>query len=159
MAASQLCCSRAPRHARSGRARALIGGCSPWRCLQRPARGRCSPSSSCNVARSGTPQAGRPAHRTTWRWCRNHGMTASTCRPRQAFKTCSGNWPTTWLAEDRKFKRTFFSQSPPGNSLEHPLMRPLVSAAACCGWPQPKELHPWRPSPGFLGRSGAKPRL
>ena len=34
-------------------------------------------------------------------------------------------------AQDRKFKRTFFSQWPPGNALEHPLMRSLSSASAC----------------------------
>jgi len=33
--------------------------------------------------------------------------------------------------EDREFKRTFFSQSPPGKAPEHPLMRSLGSAAAC----------------------------
>ncbi len=33
--------------------------------------------------------------------------------------------------EDRKFKRAFFSRRPPGNALDHPLVRSLDSAAAC----------------------------
>jgi len=34
-------------------------------------------------------------------------------------------------AKNRKFKRTFSSQCPPGDAPEHPLMRSLRSAAAC----------------------------
>jgi len=33
--------------------------------------------------------------------------------------------------EHRKFKRSFFSQRPPGDALEHLLMRSLHSVAAC----------------------------
>lgn len=44
------------------------------------------------------PQTGRPVHRTTWRLCRDHGLPASTCRPRRAYKTCFGTLPTTWPA-------------------------------------------------------------
>lgn len=47
------------------------------------------------------------------------------------FRSLTESIDTTSSGENKKFKRTYFSQSPPGKAPEHPLMRWLGSAAAC----------------------------